>query len=230
MNTKDFKEYGSIRTKILLRLAINVLVLILLVFSAFYFIIAKSYFNIEKDQTIQNLQRANDALDSLSIQLASKLADWAFWDDTYEFVLDVNNDYIKSNLGVASITTLKINAMLFVNNSGEIVFSKMIDLNDSTEVSSDDLEAHILENKMLLSHESEESVIRGIIMLSGKPMLLASRPILASSAMGPAHGTLIFAKYLDAEEVATISDLTHLSFNVYVYGSTSIPEDVAVAK
>ncbi len=230
MKIKDSPKYGSIRTKILLRLAINVITLIFLVFGTFYFIISKSYLNIEKDQTIQNLQRASDGLDSLSTQLSSKLADWAFWDDTYDFVVTENKDYLESNLGNTSLATLTINGMVFVNNDKEIVFKKMIDLSDASEISSEALGEHVLAHESLLFHKDEKSLTQGVILLSGRPLFLSSRPILTSNATGPIQGTLIFVKYLDDKAVKLISDLTLLSVDIYSYDSLTLPEDVAKAK
>jgi sensor domain CHASE-containing protein len=56
--------------------------------------------------------------------------------------------------------------------------------------------------------------VSGLINLPGGPMMVDSRAILTSDGNGPSHGTMIVGRYLDADEVATLSGLTHLSFSV----------------
>ncbi|MEM2030942.1 MAG: CHASE4 domain-containing protein, partial [Archaeoglobaceae archaeon] len=55
--------------------------------------------------------------------------DWAFWDDTYEFIEDRNERYIASNLVERTFIDAKINMILFINKNGEVMFSKFYDRN-----------------------------------------------------------------------------------------------------
>jgi sensor domain CHASE-containing protein len=220
----------SIRSKVFLMLLINILVLILLIYTVSITVISKSYLSIEKDEVSQNLERASYALNDVTSQLTTKLADWAFWDDTYNFVQDKNQAYKISNLGNPSISNLKINSMVFVNARGEIVFKKSIDLNSLEEVSSENLGSHILAHKELTTHEDVVSPVGGIVMLPDGPIIISSQPILTSTIQGPIMGSLIFTKFLNNSLIESIGQVTHLSLQLYDFNSTSLPEDVVFAK
>jgi sensor domain CHASE-containing protein len=56
--------------------------------------------------------------------------------------------------------------------------------------------------------------------------MLASRPIVNSSGEGPIRGSLIFARFLNAEEVSRLSELTHLSLNIFsVKELSNLPDE-----
>jgi sensor domain CHASE-containing protein len=191
--------------------------------------VIKSFEQVERDQMTKDVERASDAVENLMTQLNVKLTDWASWDDTYEFIEDKNDEYIESNLVVNSIANLKINAMLFANAHGDMVFSKAIELKGTTEVPADSIVAHVLAHTSLLA-SSTASDTQGIVMLPEGPFLFAALPILTSEGKGPFHGTLLFGKYLNADVVAEVAALTHLSLQLYAYTDPSLPADVVLAK
>lgn len=59
--------------------------------------------------------------------LESYCRDWAIWDDTYEFVSNRNQGYIKSNLEFNTFLVADINLMVFLDKNGSIVFSRFYD-------------------------------------------------------------------------------------------------------
>src|SRR5688572_25817570 len=141
-----FTKILSIRLKIVLMVVLNIVALILCVYIVSETIISKSYSKIEQDQTITNIQRANDAIESISTELTVKLTDWAYWDDTYQYMQDQNTDYSDANLQDITLFNLNMNAMLFVSNENEIVFKRAIDLETVEEISSESIGEHVLAN------------------------------------------------------------------------------------
>ncbi len=192
-------------------------------------ILLKSYKNIERDQITQNVYRARDAISNAVVQLDVKLTDWAWWDDTYNFMTDKNPAYIESNLGVSSIANLKINTMLFITPSGETFFKKLIDFDTKTERSPEYIGQYISSHKVFTLPDAQAK-ISGIILLPEGPMIMAALPILQSSGEGDPHGTLLFGKFLNTALISGLGDLTHLSMQIYPYDDPSLPVDVALAK
>ena len=72
-------------------------------------------------------------------------------------------------------------------------------------------------------------MVRGLVMLPGGPMLIASRPILTSEEQGPINGALIMGRYLDLTEVERLAEVTQLSLTVHRSNRTDLPADVRVA-
>lgn len=56
-----------------------------------------------------------------SASLVNTLNDWAKWDDTYQFIMDGNRQYVDLNLNVESIQNLNMSFMLFFNKNGGVV-------------------------------------------------------------------------------------------------------------
>ncbi|WP_440957079.1 CHASE4 domain-containing protein [Methanosarcina sp. Mfa9] len=139
--------------------------------------------------------------------------DWGYWDDTYEFVQTLDPEYIDSNLGNESMLDLEVNLFLFVNASGDIVYSKYVDLNTGETVPLPGGVEEMIKGGSFLV-ESEKDSVRGVVLFDEMPVLLASRPILRSDHEGPAEGTLILGRCLDDEFVGSIEDVTRSSLLV----------------
>ena len=69
-----------------------------------------------------NAQRFYTNLNIELQSLNSTDTDWSQWDDTYRFIQDNNTAYMNSNLSDQTLANLKINLMLFVNQSRQLVF------------------------------------------------------------------------------------------------------------
>ncbi len=148
--------------------------------------------------------------------LSAKLSDWSAWDDTYKFIEDRNRAFIDSNLVYSSIVNLKIDFMIFVNASGEIVQKVGIDKRTPGTLNGipEDLEKLVLTDKSLTTHPDEGSEKTGLLMINEGPLMFASRPIVTSTGRGPIKGSLIFGKYLNEEVVRNLSEILHLSVSV----------------
>lgn len=87
----------------------------------------------EENGVRQDVQRAESALSNEISGLETKATDWSAWDDTYDFIQDENTEYIKSNLVDSTFINLRLNLMVFVDNSGRIVWAKAFDLTEKKE-------------------------------------------------------------------------------------------------
>ena len=118
----------TLRKKTLLIIGLTLAGLIVLLYFISQTILLGSYARLEEQSVQQNVERAVTALqDQLSI-LDSIAGDWAPWDDTYTFVEDVNEAYVAANLTDTAFANLKLNLMLFIDPSNQVVFSKAFDL------------------------------------------------------------------------------------------------------
>ena len=128
------------------------------------------------------------------------------------FIADGNEDYIKSNLEVSdSFVNNDLNFMLFINNDGQIIFSKAVDLNTKEEVPVSESVLGLAEDKQITQLDYEETV-KGVVMLPEGPTLIASVPIRPNNGTpGPVRGALVFGRFLDASQIESISGVTKLS-------------------
>jgi sensor domain CHASE-containing protein/GAF domain-containing protein len=219
----------TLRKGTLIRISITIIGLIAVLFATSRTILLRSFSQLERQNSYQNIERVMNALSDDLDKLNITAADWAHWDDTVEFVEGDYADYVEANLGDLTLVNLQINLMLFVHSSGQVVFAKAIDLESETEIPVPDLLEHIQLDDPLMVHPDTESSHTGIILLSEGPMLVASRPILTNEKVGPLHGVLIVGRYLDSAEIERLAEMTRLSLTMRLLDDSQMPSDFQTA-
>jgi signal transduction histidine kinase len=189
-------------------------------------LLLNSFEELEATSVHQNVGRFQSALSNDVSDLYSKSGDWAVWDDTYAFIVAPNDNYINSNVVDSAFTTLRINVLLFVNLSGQIVCGRAYDLHGMTEVPvPESVEKELASHDILWSHPTTDSRISGIILLPENPLLICSSPILTSRGEGPVHGALIMARYMDSDEIGELARTTDLSLTLQRYNDSHVLPD-----
>jgi PAS domain S-box-containing protein len=194
-------------------------------------IMLDSYARLEEQDMHRNIQRVIDALESDVQTMDSVSADWSAWDDTYAFVQDANRQYVESNLAsVDSFLNNRVNFMIFVNNSGSIVFEKTVDLATGEEQPLPSFFRNRTDaSDIVMRHYDAENKTTGIIILPEGPTIIASHPILKTDKKGPVMGTLIWGRYLDSGETARLSNITHLPVSFIAFDDPAMTFEVAAA-
>jgi sensor domain CHASE-containing protein len=211
----------TLRRKTLTVIGMTFLGLMVILYLVSRNILLDSYAELEEYDTRQDVGQVLSALSVERSELGAVAGDWSEWDDTYAFIEDANNEYIRSNLADRTFTGLRLNLMMFIDTSGRTVFGKAFDLNSEKEAPvPQGLQQHLSTGDLLISHPDTESSVTGLILLPDGPMLIASRPILTSEGEWPIRGTLIMGRYLDAVEIERLAAQTHLSLIMYQFTAT----------
>jgi PAS domain S-box-containing protein len=156
--------------------------------------------------------------------------DWAAWDDTYTFIEDANEAYIKANLVDPTFVNNGINLLLFINATGQVVFGKAFDLENEQEIPlPQGLKEHLSADGLLVHHRDVASGVTGLVLLPEGPMLVASRPILTSDKEGPIRGALLMGRYLDSAEIDRLATTTHLTLTMHLFDDSQMPSDFQMA-
>jgi sensor domain CHASE-containing protein len=219
----------KLRIKTLITLGIIFMVLFILLTTVIQSTILNSFREVEKQSVDRNIQRAVNVFSHEFDSLRKESYDWSTWNDTYTFVEDRNQAYIDANLQDVAFQGIGINIMMFYNTSDDLVFGKNYDpqnVNDTSIPQS--LVQEFTEHAWLLHHNSTNSYFQGIVLLPNHILLLASRPILTSSAEGPIHGTLLVGQYLTDKQISEISNLLELPF-IIVRLDSIFPADFGIA-
>ncbi|MEM3178594.1 MAG: CHASE4 domain-containing protein [Archaeoglobaceae archaeon] len=141
-------------------------------------------------------------------------ADWAFWDDTYEFIKTREERYIVSNLGESTFKNAKINLMIFVDEIGNVVYSNFYDENwDKIEVPT-----------IFLSSEMQNKT--GFIKFGENLVLISSKPILRSNATGDARGYLVMGRIVDKNWLREVEKV--LNAEIFYGRGAEIYADVVI--
>jgi len=180
---------------------------------------------IENESAIRNVGRAVDALNNSVDQLALKASDWGSWDDTYNFAVDHNKQYIKANLDNEALSNLQIDYMLFFNAKDQLIEMKHIDITAPNPVSlplDQGVKDLFRPGSPLLQHSTIDDVHKGVIQIPEGIILLVSRPILNTQGEGPSHGSIVFGRYLDSDDQHKLADLTHLDLTYLAASDASV--------
>jgi sensor domain CHASE-containing protein/nitrogen-specific signal transduction histidine kinase len=207
----------TLRRRTLLIVMVTLAALLVILYTVADAAFMTSILELERQDTRKNIEKVQNILENELAELDATTWDWAAWDDTYAFVEDGNEEYIKSNLVNGSFTTLRVNLMLFLNASDQIVCGKAVELANETAVPiPEGIYEYLQPDSPLLQHDDVESYITGIFLLPEGPMLVAARPILTSEDEGPIRGVLIMGRYLDAAELERLAEVAHLPLDLHL--------------
>ncbi|NJN48578.1 MAG: hypothetical protein HC805_00615 [Alkalinema sp. RL_2_19] len=108
-------------------------------------------------------------------QFNRNFADWAIWDDAYEFVQDGNSAFIQSNLIEGQLETNEINLIAFIQPSGRMTFGTGFDLNTNQKTPiPPDLLQRFVPSDRLIQHATPSSSVAGVVRLPEGIMMIIS--------------------------------------------------------
>ena len=158
--------------------------------------------NAEKD-----MSRVLGVLDREIESVDTYCKDYAFWDDTYSFMVKYSANYIDANFNPPYLKTQKMHFICHVNLDGRILYNAVYDPNSYEPLKLDDMknEASVLSDVISMKGTLKEE--RGIVETSHGFMLIASRPVSDSYMTAPPRGKLVMGRFLSSEEVKLISSM-----------------------
>ena len=200
---------------------------LLAAFAIIRFVLLDSFINLEAEAQHRNSERVLHALEYRLDSLAGTTADWGIWGDTYDFIVDLNQDYIETNLTASMFDSLEIDVILFTDTAGKIAHGDAYDsqAGEKTAVPAGLTQPAVINAILDLAAMSPEGGA-GVVSTPEGPMLIAACPILTSDGAGPRRGTAVMGRYLDQAEVDIIAEATLAPLSFYAAGDSASPPDV----
>jgi PAS domain S-box-containing protein len=184
-------------------------------FSARYGVL-NEFKRIEETQLITNVQRVQAQIQEEVVRLETIITDWAYWDDTYQFVIEPSEAYIQSNLVLDTFLELNLNYIAFYDLDGNLVFDRWVDLAIEEEIPTPLWQADwIKENDLIIRDAKEWHETAGIIHTPAGDMILSTRAILPSLEENDPRGTLIFAHFLDETLLNKLKRVSNVDFLIF---------------
>lgn len=204
------------RFKFLMLIGAGLVALLVILLISARFILLASYEDLERQRAVSNMERVLNAIAEETKEITALNLDYAGWDDSYRFVQDGNEEYIRKNLSDENIRKLGMNLIIFVDTSGHRVYARCFDLERmATAPFPASLRPILVRGNPLLAHRTLRSERSGILSLPEGMMIVSSVPILTSEYRGPIKGTLIMGRYLTRAEIARFSEITRLTLDVH---------------
>ena len=198
-----------------------------LIFSGFLFytniMIMNEYLELESDDIIDRTEIGLNTLELRIRELDYITREYASRDDTYYFIQNNMRHFINSLISTSSFIENEINFMIFLDELGEVRYSKAFDLISVRNIEiNDDLIEAITENRILLDHSESQSGISGLISLADTPVMISSHPIVYSDEELTIIGTLICGRYVNSIEMAKLCSYSYQNLKIIDYDETPI--------
>lgn len=202
----------KIKYRAFMIIIVSVISLALVTFLIFKF----SYYGfIEKDERNhieENFRIIDYVINNEKNNIKRTLKDWSNWDDTYEFINNLNQKYINSNLNDGMLTTLNLKMMIFLDREGNVVFSKEY---DSDRDINKNLKDMILfeEQKNVNFNDYDHDI--GLIVVKDKYFFIGKAPITKSRDYTVTNGYLIIVREFDKSLLSYIENVADVKFQIH---------------
>ncbi|MGL6014997.1 MAG: bifunctional diguanylate cyclase/phosphodiesterase [Selenomonadaceae bacterium] len=209
------KPLRSIRIRIIKIMAM----MFIAVAAAVYLILNTVMLNqinmLEKRYTEEHLLRAKHLLEEEGLHLAAVVFDWAVWDPSYAYIRDQNESFVETNLGVSTYENLKLTAIAFVDEQGVCVYAKEYDRERGVIRPASAAFIDALQTSPIIHNGDPAYRVQGLLMLPGRPLLIAACPILPSETDQPVRGHLIMGTDYDADKISQMAKMLNVNLSVY---------------
>jgi len=216
----------TLRAKTLLALSTTLVGLLIVLYLFLSSMLMDNYTALEERQTRQHVQRVLNALEREIDGLTRTADDWAAWNATRDFVQGTNPDYVADNLMPETFANLRLNLMLFYDAADQLVLARAVDLASEQAISAPPtVHEYLSAHPSLFRHHEPNVGTAGVVLFDDVPALLVAYPI-SSSDYGPITGTLVFGRFLNANEIEYLGTLTGLDLAAYPWNAAQAPDDI----
>ncbi len=203
----------TIRRKVLVLYLLTAFCVLGLLLAAAREILMERFAQLERDQVRTDMDRVLNGIDNTLEGIQATAKDYGNWDDTYAYLAEPSQTYIKTNFVEATFANLKLEVVALADSNGSVVFSQGYDTEKKelvpvTQANLDLFAANGFFGPELMVGPPQGR--RGLLQTAEGPLLVVAKPVLTSEEKGPARGVLVMGRLLDADEVRRLAELTLL--------------------
>jgi signal transduction histidine kinase/DNA-binding response OmpR family regulator len=218
--------YMNLRAKVTTGLVVVLVISVLLNYLVFFLFPARTFKRVENDQAINNLHRSRAIVENDISYLMGLTKDWSHWDDMYQYAMDQNESFKKSNLGIESFVNNQVSICCIYNAQGTLIWGGAFDLATQNKLPAADWVLNKLDPSHPLAKLEGDAVVSGILRTPGGLLLVVSSAILTSTIEGPSHGILIMGRIISEDTAAAWSERLNLSIRIWPLSDASLPAEL----
>lgn len=159
------------------------------------------YKNLEIIRSESVYHLLNNEFEGIYEDLDKTNTDWSKWDDTYEFIKggDKERDlFIKSNLSYGILSDLNLNFIIFLDNSGNIIYQEGYYDSGNNKIP-------IKKMQSIVNKTSNYIGKTGLLVRDNKEVIVFSnKKIIDSQEVKKSSGSLIMGYFLDENRVMSM--------------------------
>ncbi|MBU3073481.1 EAL domain-containing protein [Clostridium estertheticum] len=213
----------------------KIVLLVSLVLICFLYIISKSFLvksftDMEIDKAFKDTKVVLNYIQNDLNNINDVNLDYSRWDETYNYMNNRNNKYIKDNFDdTTSMGGVKINFIFITDNQGNIVYKKNMK-EDTKEMFTLAFAKNVTSNISKLLSNNNIKNVKGTFLYGKYPILISAQRITKGDGLGHSPGFLIFAKYYDKAEMDTLNQNTGLKTEIAYYDKELILNNEFIRK
>ena len=226
-----FLPVMKLRPKMLLVFAATVAGGMVVLFFLSRDLLLSSFRQLEIEQMKQNVDYALNALGQEYSAVSRTTNDYAYWDRTYDFMLDPEHrGDIGQEFQNASMEGLGLNLVVMLDLQGKIVYAKAYDSEKRQEMA---VPTDFLKRLFSRTQLSPENIAMapkdGLVDFPDGTYIVCVRPILNSQRAGAPQGVFLAARKFTDDTAVRITDLTRTSVQFRRVRASSLPPDFQIA-
>ncbi|AEJ19983.1 CHASE4 domain-containing protein [Gracilinema caldarium] len=164
-----------------------------------------SLYNMEEVEITEHSRRIEKLIQDDLVQFDRITIDWAYWDDTWNYMAGKNEDFEAANCTISTFQNLGLGAFYVFNTNGSIRYSYT---SDGKRLEAFEQLGTIQPGDMITTGK------RGLLREGDSMYLIAGRSILHNDGDGPAMGSLWMAWRLSESRLMRYSNL--LGFTITI--------------
>ena len=215
----------KLRTKTIITIAIISILIFGVLQAITALVIDPSFNNLENQESKESINQTLMMINFTLANLQGQLKDYSFWDDTYNYVQDKNQEYIENNFIETTFENLNLDLIAIVDSNLDVVYCQSFNLANSTKLPTSKETTKILKSGNIWAVNSLEDSISGIMEVDNQPMFLATAPILTSLNQGPIMGGMMFGRFIDEEEISQLTEIMGLKFSINTIAEIGLQND-----
>ncbi len=171
-------------------------------------VLVDGFRQLEDDEVRRDVTRVVHVVDGERDRMNVLIGDWASWDDAYGYMQTQSPAFIASNLPDDILDTMDLAALVFYDTSGRVVVGRTAHPDGKAggiqELAPDWSMTRVPD----ILRRSTDAANGGVMRTeAGTPLLFVAQPILRSDGTGAPRGTLVFARWLNADRVGIFSKM-----------------------
>ncbi|MDX1405150.1 MAG: CHASE4 domain-containing protein [Woeseiaceae bacterium] len=201
----------SLQEKVSITLFAVMAALALLSYLVLKQVVAPTFDELELKQAEANLSRAVKAISNDLDNLSAIAADWALWDDAYDYVSGDYPYFEESNLARPTLTNLGLNLLAVYDAEAKLLWGQADDGSETIDLDVlGILDPGSKTRELLITHSDPSGHVEGLVRTRIGAMLISSWPVLRSDSTGPIAGSMIMGQLLDDDRQLGLRERTEV--------------------
>jgi signal transduction histidine kinase len=167
----------------------------------------------ERERITRDLDGVQVALKAQARRLGATAGDWAFWDESYDFVRGAFPEFPAENMTTRTLVTLELQVMMFLSPQGQPLTALSVNAEGLETPLSPALLAFATRPLAEWGMDPESKLRSGLAVIDGESWVFAACEVLPATGIGEPVGVLLVGHRVNGQELAQAMKLIVVQVN-----------------